>query len=318
MVKYWIIGRAFFQRFLDADKGGGAGGGGGAQSSGQPSGGAVESELDPKLFDSLPWDELDDATQETLKKIRAGAVATVQSNVKLKDDLQKTDRLARSFQSEADSLKAEKSKQAPVKPDDPYLTAVAEELQNAGYSAGDAQKLAPVFANMFKRVGVIHKEEIGKSIAPMATQVLASQAQNAFGVAQQNDPLGMFQVPEVAQAVWDLVKERVKAGAETTPDIVANLAKMAWADHQAKGLTTNGELPAAPPASAGMRTGGMTNFGPGGVRPIANPASDPNAPRTVLNDDTRQALATSFKNMLVGMDIAPTALKDAMKPKGKK
>lgn len=300
--------------FFDANAGGGGGGGSAATSeAGGAAGGGDD--LDIKLFDSLPWDELDDTTQATLKKIQNAAVATLQSKKALVGKLEVTDKLARNFQSEADRLKAEAAKNDPAKKkdDDPYLTVVAEELRNAGYSDADATKLAPVFANMFKRTGNLQKEEIGKHLAPMAASVLSSQANQAFLEAQQQDVLGMFQTPEVSQIVWDHVKDRVKNGVETTPDIVLNLAKMAWADQLSKVKAGGGTvvLPDTPP---NMTTGGMSGAGRmgGGVSLIASPAANANAAKTVLNDDTKNALAASFKPMLAGLKVMPTELKDIL------
>lgn len=311
----------------------GAGSGGGGKTSGAPNGGgnANDTDLDPKLFESLPWDELDDATKATLEKIKTGSLATLQSKQNLNQEFQRVDKLARGFQSEKDRLEAELKKTQPKQPqnqDDPILTACREELETAGYKPDEAERLAPVFANMFSKVGAIQTKELGKSLAPMAAQVLASQANDAFVAALQQDQLGMFQIPEVQQAVWDLVRQRVDKGMETDAAIVLNLGKMAWADHEVirragdnagggggggggngGGNQPAGILPATPPT---MRTGGLMFTTPGSfVQPIAHQPADPNAAKTNMNDDTRNAVASSFKAMTAGIDLKklPTILK---------
>lgn len=282
-----------------------------------------ESFIDPKLFETLPWDELDQETQATLKKLQGGVVATLQQTKTLQADKERLDKLARANQSRADRLEADakkktKSPEHEEPPSDPYLAAVKDELIKAQFPPEQAEALAPVFAGMFKKVGNIERAQLGKDLTPMANQVLASQAQNAFLQAQQQDELGMFQAPEVQQIVWDLVRERVANGVDTTPDVVLNLAKMAWADKQLaekkggklevpsdenRGRTA--VLPATPP---NMNTGGFFGGAPGAIRPIVQQQQDPNAAKTALNEDTRNALAASFSTMLAGSKIRPKEL----------
>jgi hypothetical protein len=330
-----ITGRRAPMRFLAPDAGNGSGGGSGSgvgttAGAVQNGGGANDNgDLDPKLFESLPWDELDDTTRATLEKIKSGAVATLQSKQHLNGEFQRVDKLARQFQSDKDRLDAEIKKLRPAQqqnqPNDEYIEVLTAELKGAGYKDEDAAHLAPVFANMFKKVGALQTKAIGESLAPMAATVLAGQAQDAFITAQQQDPIGMFQIPEVQQGVWDLVRQRVDKGMETDPTVVLNLAKMVYVDHQVTkaggagggggggggGGNPPGILPATPPT---MRTGGQFfTAGPGGsMIPIVNPPTDPNAPRTVMNDDTRNALATSFKAMTAGLDLKK--LPDIIKP----
>lgn len=309
-------------RFSAPDAGGGSGGGGDASGAAKNGGGANDGgDLDPKLFESLPWDELDDTTRTTLETIRKASVATLQSKQHLDKEFQRVDKLARGFQGDKDRLEAELKKAQPQKQqqnqNDEVTEVLTGELKAAGYTDKDAEQLAPVFANMFKKVGAIQTAELGKSLAPMAATVLAGQAQDAFLSAQQQDPIGMFQIPEVQQGVWDLVRQRVDKGMETDPSVVLNLAKMVYVDHQVTkaggggngggggggggGGNPPGILSATPPT---MRTGGLFAAGPGGTMiPIVNQVADPNAARTVMNDDTRNALATSFRAMTAGLDL---------------
>lgn len=313
-----IKGRGVPMCFSAPDAGGGSGGdgktSGAAKNGGGANGEGSATDLDPKLFDSLPWDELDDTSRATLEKIKAGAVATLQSKQHLTGEFQRVDKLARGFQGDKDRLEAELKKTQPKQQqnqNDEITEVLTGELKAAGYKDDEAAQLAPVFANMFKKVGMLQTKALGESLAPMAAQVLANQANGAFLAAQQQDPIGMFQIPEVQQGVWDLVRQRVDKGMETDPATVLNLAKMVYVDHQAAkaggdkggggGGGGMGILPATPPT---MRTGGMFTAGPGGsMIPIVNQPADPNAARTTLNDDTRNALVTSFRSMTAGLDL---------------
>jgi hypothetical protein len=247
----------------------------------------------------------------------------LQQTKTLQSERERLDKLARANQSRADRLEADakkksKSPEHDEPPSDPYLAAVKDELIKAQFPPEQAEALAPVFAGMFKKVGTIERAQLGKDLTPMANQVLAGQAQNAFLQAQQQDELGMFQAPEVQQIVWDLVRERVANGVDTTPDVVLNLAKMAWADKQLaekkggklevpsdenRGRTA--VLPATPP---NMNTGGFFGGAPVAIRPIVQQQQDPNAAKTTLNEDTRNALAASFSTMLAGSKIRPKEL----------
>lgn len=295
-----------------------AGGGSDAGASGPAANGAA-TDIDPTLFDKLPWDELDDDSKAILETIKKNAVATLQSKTELDRKFQIADKNARQFQSEVDRLKAESQKGfKKEEPDDPYAKIVTEALSAQGYTAQEQEKLVPVFADMFRKAGAVNKTEIGKDLAPMAGQVLASQAQDAWAMAQSSDPAGMLQIPEVAQKVWDRVKERVGLGEGNSPEFILSLAKIEWADHQIAQGKAGGNTPALPVTPPNMNTGGFSYPGSGGgglITPTATRAADPNAARTTLNDDTTRALAQTFKATLAGMEgkvKPPTALKDAM------
>lgn len=307
-----------------------AGGVSGAVASGATGNGADANVKDPTVlaFEGLPWDELDADSRVKLEKARDLAVATLQSNKKLTDDLTRQVDLSKRFQSDHDRIKAEldgKQKQTQQQAPDPYVAACKEELVQAGYPDAEADKLAPVFAGMFKRAGVITKTEIGKELQPMGVAVLGNQALTAFQQATQEDPIGMFQVPEIAQSVWNIVLERTNRGEATDPALVLNLGKMAWADHvvaeRAAGrefapITTN-RLPATPPIP-GMNS--TFNFpGSNQIIPIARTPADPNGARTVLGPEERAALAQSFKTMVGGDEkLYPKALADDIKKIGRR
>lgn len=310
-----------------------AGGGSGAGALGPAANGAGASAAKDPLetaFDNLPWDELDSDSRTKLEEVKKLSVATLQQKKKAEDDLVRQTDLSKRFQSDHDRIKAEldgKSKQQQQNQPDPYVAAVHEELMQAGYDPANADKLAPVFAGMFKKIGVIQKKEIGTDLAPMAGAVLGNQATQAFQEASQVDQLGMFQVPEIAQSVWDVVVERTKRGEATTTDLVLNLGKMAWADRvvaeRAAGremapITSN--LSKTPPLP-NMNSGAFNFPGSGGssFTPTIQQQRDPNAAKTTLGPEERAALAQSFKSMAAGDEkLYPKALAEDIKKIGRR
>lgn len=329
MLKYLLTGGGLPWRFLAPDAGGGSGGAG--ASSGQSGNGAggegSGGETIKTPFDDLPWDDLPEEDRTKMEKAKADFVATVQQNQKLSTDLEKTTQQARQFQSRLDRIEAQAKKEQKSKEKaDPYLDVVTEELRGAGYTPEQIEAQAPVFARMFQRIGGVHKQEIGADLAPLAGTVLAQQATTAFQDAYASDRLGMFQVEAVSNQVWELVRGRVENNQPTDAQVVLNLAKMVWADHVAEhgmpeGFTPAGGgsggagavLPNQPPIP-GMRTGGFARTGGGGgMRPIASPTPEKDAPRHQLNDDTRQALAQTFRSMGSDTGVMPKAFKTAGK-----
>jgi hypothetical protein len=320
--------------FNEPNNGGGSGGSSGTSGQEPNQAGQQQQQqvaIDPKWFDSIPMDELDDDTRATIEKIKTGTVATLQRNQELTKNYEILDRSARQFQSEADKLKAEKqqsgTQQKTEENADPHLDVVTRELQAAGYTEAEIKKLAPTFAGMFKGISAINRKQIGDDLKPLAITALSNQAVSEFQMAKSNDPLGMLEIPEVAEKVWATVRERVGKGMENNADFILNLSKMYWADHQIlsggkegqQQQTQTGVLPVTPP---GMSTGGFTYPGAGSVRSIAPTPNNPNAARTTMNDDTAKALAASFGSMLSGFEgkvPVPSGLKGILTlPKGRR
>ena len=319
MVKY-LYGRR--THFFAPDTGGSSGGGTaasakGPQANGDGKSGDAAPPADP--FKDLPWDELDDVTKAQLEKIREAHVATVQHSTKLEADLKRTDGIARSFQSQLDRIKAEQEKQARPPEKDEYLESVKDQLRKSGFNPDEVDKMAPIFAGMFKNMVPQLKREIGQDLLPLANTVMGREAEAAFMHARNNDPLGMLADPNVAGRVWEMVQERVKNNEPTNFGIVSNLAKIVWADFQAEqklnpDATKNREANAnlAPPA---LRTG-MTYPGANNA-PQFTPPVDPNAPKTTLNADTEAALATTFRHMGASTGVYPKRFQPTQ-PRGKK
>lgn len=315
MMRYLDYARRYGLPFFDANTGGGSGGGsqGGAQ--GQPAGGGGQGgngnqQTIKTPFDDLPWDELDDATKKQLETVRDAHVATLQRTQKLEADLGTSDKLARRFQSELDRIKADLDKNNRPPEKDDYLESVKDQLVKSGFNKEEVDKMAPVFAGMFKNLLPTFKKEIGADLQPLAHTVLGREAESAFLHAKANDPLGMFAEPKVAERVWGMVEERTKAGEQTNHAIVSNLAKIAWADHQAD-LKANPNGPTQTQATqpTQMRTA-MTYPGASNAPTFQTPA-DPNAPKTQLNSDTEAALATTFKHMGADTGVFPKRFQPA-------
>lgn len=316
MVKLYNNERGVGLHFLNSNSGGGGGSGASGDASGQP-GGQQQSQggeggvalLDPKLFDAIPLDELDDDTRATIEKIKTGAVATLQRNTELSRNYEIVERNSKQFQSAADKAQAELLKLDPNRNNqrreepDPYYEIVTKNLQDSGYTEAEIKKLGPMLTNMLKGVGTVQRKQLGEELKPFASSVLANQTTSAFQMAQQNDPLEMLKIPEVAEKTWKAVCERANTGQENDAAIVLNFAKMFWADHEmakkSGGGGGGGTLPPTPPA---MNTGGYTFPGSGAVTSIVAASTNPNGPKTVMNEDTSKAVAASFGTMLKGFE----------------
>lgn len=294
--------------FFAPDTGGGSGSAS-ATAQGQTANGEVKEgqAAPPDPFKDLPWDELDDVTKAQLEKIRDSHVATLQRSTKLEADLKRVDGIARNFQSQLDRLKAEQEKKAQPPERDEYLEGVKDQLRKSGFNADEVEKMAPIFAGMFKNMVPQLKREIGSDLLPLANTVLGREAEAAFMHARNNDPLQMLADPDVASKVWEMVQERVKNNEPTNYGVVSNLAKIVWADHQAelkvnpdaaKNRETN--LNMMPPTlRTGMSYPGANNA------PTFTPPPDPNAAKTQLNEDTRAALATTFRHLGAATGVYP-------------
>ena len=304
MLNYGYNGKGS-QRFLAEDDGGSGGG-----SSGESGDVTVATP-----FDDIDLDELDETTRGKIVEGKKQFIATLQRSTKLNADLEHTQGLARRFQGEADRAKAEFEKitgRTRQGESDPVLEGIRADLKASGYADADVEKMAPTFLRMFSTFGNTLKKSIGADLGPMAGKVLEQEATRSFEAAQNLDTLGMLQIPEVAERTWQLVQERIKAGSQSTPEIVANLAKMAFIDH-ASTKADAGEVIELRKSSVPTRKpkeGVNTNFTfPGAARiiPAVPTNQNPNGPRTPLNEDTQAALAQTFAEMRRGTGVSPKA-----------
>jgi hypothetical protein len=322
MLKLWSNGeggqRGYSTFFTEGDNGGGSGGGGAA--SGASGDAAVATP-----FDDIDLDELDETTRTKIVEGKKLFVATLQRSTKLNTDLEHTQGLARRFQGEADRAKAEFLKvtgRGREGEPDPVLEGIRADLKASGYADADVEKMAPTFLRLYGTFGANLKKSIGTDLGPMAGKVLEQEATRAFEAAQSLDSLGMFLVPEVAERTWQLVQERIKAGSQTTPEIVANLAKMAFMDH-ASTKADAGEIIQLQKSTVPARKtkeGVNTNFTfPGASKVIiaAPQGGNPNDAKHPLNDDTQAALAQTFAEMGRGTGVRPKAFPEGSERHGR-
>lgn len=303
---------------LDINDGGGGGASGDTGATGSTGAGGGDDKI-VTPFDHLDLNEFDEDTRKELEKAKTDFVATLQQGKKRDAELVHQQVLARRFQSEADRARQELDKARPKQrkdEPDPYLEIAKKELKDAKYDDANIEKLAPMFANMARKAAEVQRKQIGADLGPLASTVLAQEATNAFQTAQHTDRTGVFQIPEVAQKVWDTVAARVQAGESTNAEIVKNLGKMVFMDYaqaeQDAGREVkfpNGSaLPKTPPNmnhSTGFNYPGFG--GASHLRPAIPPVQDPNAARTALNEDTRIALESTFGHLKRETGVAPKA-----------
>lgn len=302
MLKLWQSKGVYATRFFTPDDGSGSGG-----SSGSGNG---EGESITTPFDDIALDELDEQTRQAIEKGKRDYIATLQRAAKLDVDLSHAQELSRRFQSEADRAKAEyekvTGKSKTNKDDDPLLDGIRNDLKASGYKDEDVEKMAPTFLRMFTTFGGNLKQSIGKDLGPLASNVLMQQATTAFEQAQDNDTLGMLQVPEVAEHTWKHIQERVKTNQQTTPEIVLNLAKMAFMDYAADKANKGEEIELTVASKPDRKSGVTTNFtfpGASRIRPTLPTSSGREGSKTTLNADTQQALASTFREMTRGTTV---------------
>lgn len=268
---------------------------------------------DKTPFDDIALDELDPATRASIEKGKADFIATRSQTRELTARLGKQEDLTRRFQSAHDRDKAELDRifGRNVNPNAaPQVSeVVSTALASAGYKPEDIQKLGPMFSTMLEKVGEIQSQKIGEGMRPLATKVIEQEALGAFQTAQQTAPMGIMQIPEVAEKVWQYVVERTKAGQQTTPEIAVNLGKMAYIDHCAAERAAGREVQIAtlqtdlqqttqpnPPAVNQFTFPGASN-----IRPAVRQTVASNGGGSALNADTEAALQTTFKSMTSGM-----------------
>lgn len=304
---YKGVGGMFFR---SPDGAGGSGGGGTGSSSNQGDGQAVATP-----FDDIDLDELDPTTREKIEKGKADYIATLQSKTALEGRVSSTEQLARRFQAEADRNKAELDRifghgrtGGTGATGGTVSEVVVKALTKAGYKESDIQKLGPLFSTMFEEIGGMQQQAIGAGIKPLAETVIAQEAQSAFQQAQAVSPMGILQIPAVAQKTWEYVEKRTQSGERSNPELIANLARIAYVDYLDAERAAGREVATLQSTGATHSTGatGMTTSytypgaGASHIRPTAQGGRETNTGPT-LNADTEAALATTFASMTRGL-----------------
>lgn len=277
---------------------------GGAAQSGTPA--AVTS-----LYDTLPWDEMDDRTRATLEAARADHQRLAGANATLQQELQ-----ARQQQPRPSGQPL--GQQQPVAQISPYVQTTQDYLRSQGYTDAQIAAQAPVLGGLLENMLPLFREQIGRDFAPVANTVIAHENTANFSAVQQH-PQGsqLLADPQVAQEVWSIVEQQTAAGRVFNTEAISNLAKMIWAEHQiapsqqpqqqqTQPVTTTSSFFPTMQMPTPNRSTGLTYPG-AHMRPaLTGTGMNPNQPAPV-NEDTRAALAQTFGDLARTTGVAPAA-----------
>ena len=217
--------------FRGADTGGGVGNPAASQGGQAPTENG-DSSNDP--FSVIDFDDLPPDIRANLEKAKA-EFATLQTSLRSeKERVLRVENVARGYQSQADQAKAQLLRLTPQTPQDPRaaeLSKYEKILISKGVSAENAKVQADIMVEMFGAHAEQIKQEIGRDLAPMAGSVLQREAEQSWEVATTQDKSGAFQIPEVAQKVWDNVQQMTQNGQSVNAATVVNLKRMFYAEH---------------------------------------------------------------------------------------
>lgn len=195
----------------------------------------------PDPFAGIDMDMLDDRTRREVQKAK-DTFATVAN----------TARQASTFQSEADRLKtqlAETQRQVQEAADPRTRTQPQQQQQqqqqepltleqeteqyyiSQGIDAKMAQQLAKLNAPLFERIEKRTVEAVDKRYTPLVARTLEASATDAFQEAQMNDRVGAFQIPDIAQKVYDRAVEMSQRGQLVDANVLTSLSKIFYFDH---------------------------------------------------------------------------------------
>lgn len=229
------------QLMFEPAQGNGQGEGGGGASNQQQQ---QQAPADP--FADVDLDLLPENAREAIKQSRS----TLQS-------LQSQNANAQQFQTKAQQLEAELNEtraqlQRSTSPQSGNLRTSEPTTQEAkleayyiqqGLSEVQAKSIAKMNKGAFEIFAEGIKQEMSQQFSPIAGQVIANTAEDAFHSAAQNDKVGWTQIPEIQQQLWDRVQQMAKAGQMVNPQVADNLAKIFWYDHQSTGQQTTSVVP---------------------------------------------------------------------------
>lgn len=294
-----LVYKKYWMRFLNKDDGGASG----AQASQQ--GGAAPSQTptvrDP--FEGVDLDDVDPVVRKIIEDSKA-QFATLQKDAEeaKRIALQEKEQ-ARKWQGRYDQTVAQARRLGDPNgqgdketKDDVLVKNMEQQMLANGVAPEVAKTQAPLMAKLMTSYGETLKQEIGRDLAPMGHSVMQREAEQSWHQAMMQDQLGALRIPEIATAVWEGVQALINTGQPVTPATVINLRNMVYAEQLEKGTIA---LPNQPPRQMSQPTPpAYPSFGgsyPGaGAMPYLPTPPDPNAPRTVLNEDTRGALAATF------------------------
>lgn len=303
------------------------GGGGSSTTVGNPAasqggGGADDSSSefkDPTA--NLDLDDLEPGVRAVIEESRKGFAALQKQAADQKAATEAEAKRVRDFQSQYDKLRIQVeslTKSGTVTNDDPEkekLQQFQEILVAEGVPAPQAAIQAKIMLKMMNQYGTALKAEIGKDLRPFAATVVTREAEASWHQAVAADRVGVFQIPELAQHVWGQVEQMAQNGQQVTPQIVQNLAGMAYIAHLQEGKPPAGGNPNPPVQQQQQhqlpQVGRLTYPG-AGANPSRPPTFDPNAARTVLDPATDAALQSVFKTWAKGQGgVKAPGLRDA-------
>lgn len=204
----------------------------------------------PNPFEGLDLDLLDDRTRRAVEEsqrhlqslqTQANQASTFQSESdRLKTQLAETQR---QVQEAADPRNQQRQQQQQQQQQQEPLTLEQETEQyyiSQGIEAKMAQQLAKLNAPLFERIEKRTVEAVDKRYTPIVARTLEASATDAFQEAQMNDRMGAFQIPDIAQKVYDRAIEMSQRGQIVDANVLTSLSKIFYFDH----LEANGgQLP---------------------------------------------------------------------------
>lgn len=294
--------------FLGPDTGSSGSAGGSTGNPGAQQGGATASSGSSSSEAADPYAGLDlnDLDPETRKVVEA-AQKQFASLQKEKADAEKlrleAEGKARQFQSAHDQLQHQVKKltgggDGSTQNTDPkaaQLEKIKATLIKRGVPEAQAGSQAELLNELFDDYGTALKAEVGKAVQPFATNVLQRDAQHSWMQAVQNDTVGMFQNEEVSKLAWLQVQELTAQGQQVTPEVIENLAAMAYVKHLKANPNANPQIDPSIPPHMQLPQAGRLPSGGGGFNPSRPAFNDPNAARTTLDSATDIALQSVFK-----------------------
>lgn len=304
--------RKYSRIFLAPEPSGGGGGSSGNPAAAQA--GAVEQDNGSSFKDPTAGIDLDDLPPDVRKVIeesRKGFAALQKQAADTEAARIAEENRRKDFQSNYDKLRIQVeslTNSGAVKNDDPaaeQLKKFTQILVKRGVPEAQAKVQAEIMTEMMGDFGVELKKQIGADLRPFAATVVSREAESSWHQAVHSDKVGVLQHPDLAQQVWAQVQDMAQNGQQVTPQIVTNLAGMAYMDHLQKGGQPLGgnQQTTVPPQQQQQQqlpqVGRLTYPGAGAAasRP---PTFDPSAARTVLDPDTDAALQSVMKTWANG------------------
>lgn len=129
---------------------------------------------------------------------------------------------------------------------------LCEMLMATGLTETQARPAAKYQASMLDMFGATMEAKIGQRFAPVVGNVMQQNAVAAFNEVKSKDELGILQIPEVAEAVYQSLNDMSARGEMATSQVAENLAAIYYYKHIRENggtpnMTPNIPQPPAPP-----------------------------------------------------------------------